>query len=105
MSVSLKCALPKNIQFWLMLMGIFILLTGTGTALPNCLSLALSDFQDVIGTAGAFFSLGYYLLVSLFTFGMSKLHNGTLLVMLLYFLAIGSLMLLLAKKYLLPRNK
>ena len=91
-------------QFWLMLIGIFILLTGTGTALPNCLSLALTDFQHVIGTAGAIFSLGYYLLVSLFTFSMSKLHNGTLMVMPLYFLVIGSVMLLLARKLLSPKK-
>lgn len=91
-------------QFWLMLIGIFILLTGTGTALPNCLSLALTDFQDVIGTAGAIFSLEYYLLVSLFTFGMSKLHNGTLMVMPLYFLVIGIVMLLLAQKLLSPKK-
>ncbi|MGX7243813.1 multidrug effflux MFS transporter [Enterococcus quebecensis] len=97
--------LPSAAQFWLMLVGIFILLTGTGTALPNCLSLALTDFQDVIGTAGAIFSLGYYLLVSVFTFGMSKLHNGTLLIMPLYFLVISGVMFLLARIYLLTRDK
>lgn len=97
---SMANNLPESVQFWLMLIGIFILLTGTGIALPNCLSLALVDFQDVIGSAGAIFSLGYYLLVSLFTFGMSKLHNGTLLAMPLYFLIIGVLMFLLARKFL-----
>lgn len=96
--------LPKQFQFWLMLIGIFILLTGTGTALPNCLSLALTDFQDVIGTAGALFSLGYYLLVSLFTFGMSLLHNGTLYMMPVYFLVIGSVMLLLTRTFLFSKN-
>lgn len=103
--VSGGSILLESIQFWLMLMGIFILLTGAGMALPNCLSLALTDFQDVIGTAGAIFSLGYYLLVSLFTFCMSKLHNETLWMMPLYFLAIGSLMLLLVRKFLLSKNK
>ncbi|EOL45199.1 multidrug effflux MFS transporter [Enterococcus caccae] len=101
---SMATVLPELGQFWLMLLGIFILLTGTGTALPNCLSLALTDFQDVIGTAGAIFSLGYYLLVSLFTFGMSKLHNGCLVTMPLYFLVIGSVMLLLTRKILLPKK-
>lgn len=97
---SVANSLPESVQFWLMLIGIFILLTGTGMALPNCLSLALVDFQDVIGSAGAIFSLGYYLLVCLFTFGMSKLHNGTLLAMPLYFLFMGGLMFLLARKFL-----
>ncbi|WP_207694815.1 hypothetical protein DOK67_0000745 [Enterococcus sp. DIV0212c] len=93
--------LQGTVQLWLMLAGIFVVLTGTGMALPNCLSLALVDFQDVIGSAGALFSLGYYLLVSLFTFGMSKVHNGTLLAMPVYFLIIGVVMFLLARKYLL----
>ncbi|MEI5993736.1 multidrug effflux MFS transporter [Candidatus Enterococcus mansonii] len=95
---------PKTIQFWTMLVGIFTVLTGTGMALPNCLSLALVDFQEVIGSAGALFSLGYYLLVSVFTFGMSKFHNGTLLAMPLYFLVIASCMFVLAWKYLMKMN-
>lgn len=45
-----------------MIISVFIILFGTGTALPNCLSLALIDFKDVIGSAGTIFSLGYYLL-------------------------------------------
>ncbi|MEI5990706.1 hypothetical protein A5881_002211 [Enterococcus termitis] len=96
---------PNEVQFWLILLGLFILLTGMGTSLPNCLSLALVDFQDVVGTAGAIFSLGYYLLVSLFTFGMSKFHNGTLLAMPLYFLVIGSAMFFLAWKFLPIKGK
>lgn len=81
------------------LVGVFITLLGTGTALPNCLSLALVDFQDVIGSASALFSLGYYFLVSFITFGMSYFHNGTLVAMPVYFLAIGITMLGLASKY------
>ncbi|MGX7264640.1 multidrug effflux MFS transporter [Enterococcus crotali] len=96
---------PNEVQFWLILLGLFILLTGMGMSLPNCLSLALVDFQDVVGTAGAIFSLGYYLLVSLFTFGMSKFHNGTLLAMPLYFLVIGSAMFFLAWKFLPIKGK
>ena len=87
------------VQFVAILISVFITLLGTGTALPNCLSLALVDFQDVIGSAGAIFSLGYYLLVSLFTFGMSYLHNGTLYMMPLYFIGLGLVMFVLAKKY------
>ena len=91
--------LPKWIQFTAILISIFTTLLGTGTALPNCLSLALVDFQDVIGSAGAIFSLGYYLLVSLITFGMSSLHNGTLYIMPIYFIGLGLVMVLLTKKY------
>ncbi|HCM90865.1 MULTISPECIES: multidrug effflux MFS transporter [Vagococcus] len=90
---------PKWGQFGLILLSIFITLLGTGTALPNCLSLALVDFKDVVGSAGAIFSLGYYLLVSLITFGMSHLHNGSLIIMPLYFIFLGIMMLILAKRY------
>lgn len=89
----------NHVLFSSILGTIFILLLGAGIALPNCLSLALVSFQDVIGTAGAIFSLGYYLLVSLITSGMSLLHNGSLLVMPLYFVILTMLMLLFGRKY------
>ncbi|MEK8128892.1 multidrug effflux MFS transporter [Paenibacillus filicis] len=82
-----------------MLLTVFILLLGAGIALPNCLSLALVRFQDVVGTAGAVFSLGYYLLVSLTTWGMSALHNGSLMTMPLYFLGISVFLWLFSKKF------
>ncbi len=91
--------LSKWVQFTAILISIFITLLGSGTALPNCLSLALVDFKDVIGSAGAIFSLGYYLLVSLITFGMSYLHNGTLYIMPMYFIGIGIIMHFLTKRY------
>ena len=81
------------------LVSIFITLLGSGIALPNCLSLALVNFQDVIGTAGAIFSLGYYLLVSLITSGMSFLHNGSLMIMPLYFFILSMILLLFGRKF------
>ncbi|WP_249660539.1 multidrug effflux MFS transporter [Lysinibacillus fusiformis] len=95
------CTLPLPISMLAMsiMVTVFILLLGSGIALPNCLSLALVDFQDVIGTAGAIFSLGYYLLVSVITSGMSLLHNESLLTMPLYFLVLTSMMWFSAKKY------
>ncbi|TCZ80861.1 Bcr/CflA family efflux MFS transporter [Paenibacillus albiflavus] len=82
-----------------MLITIFMMLMGAGIALPNCLSLALVSFQDVVGTAGAIFSLGYYLLVSIVTWGMSALHNGSLITMPIYFLVISSVMWLSGRKF------
>lgn len=79
---------PNVIYMVVFLIAMFILLLGIGVALPNCLSLALVDFQDVIGTAGALFSLGYYIVVTMTIWGMSQLHTGSLMVMPLYFLAI-----------------
>ncbi|WP_025115688.1 multidrug effflux MFS transporter [Lysinibacillus fusiformis] len=91
--------LPTNMLAMSIMVTVFILLLGSGIALPNCLSLALVDFQDVIGTAGAIFSLGYYLLVSVITSGMSLLHNESLLTMPLYFLVLTIMMWFSAKKY------
>ncbi len=70
-----------------------------GVALPNCLSLALVDFQDVIGTAGALFSLGYYVIVTMTILGMSQLHTGSLLVMPLYFLVIVVIMVVFTRVF------
>lgn len=77
---------------------IFILLLGIGMAIPNCLSLALNQYGDVLGTAGAIFGLGYYVVVSLITSGMSLLHNGSLIVMPLYFLGLAVVMVCVSKK-------
>lgn len=79
------------------LIAIFILLLGIGIALPNCLSLALVDFQDVIGTAGALFSLGYYIIVTVTIWGMSQLHTGSLFIMPLYFLVLVMVMTILTR--------
>ncbi|MFJ7734776.1 multidrug effflux MFS transporter [Lysinibacillus sp. NPDC097287] len=97
--VATLTILPNLMVIISMLMAIFIMLLGAGIALPNCLSLALVGFQDVVGTAGAIFSLGYYFLVSLITFGISLIHNGSLMTMPLYFLVISIMMLALGKKY------
>jgi len=90
---------PNIVLLTGILVTIFITLLGSGIALPNCLSLALVNFQDVIGTAGAIFSLGYYLLVSLITSGMSFLHNGSLMIMPLYFFILSMILLLFGRKF------
>lgn len=91
--------LPNIVLLVGILVTIFITLLGSGIALPNCLSLALVNFQDVIGTAGAIFSLGYYLLVSLITSGMSFLHNGSLTIMPLYFFILSMILFLFGRKF------
>lgn len=101
--VSTFTTLPNIVLIVGILTTIFIMLLGAGIALPNCLSLALVDFQDVVGTAGAIFGLCYYLLVSLVTSGMSLLHNGSLITMPLYFLVISVIMWALGKKFILKQ--
>ncbi|SCW64411.1 drug resistance transporter, Bcr/CflA subfamily [Paenibacillus tianmuensis] len=81
-----------------MVASIFILLLGIGMAIPNCLSLALVNYDDVLGTAGAIFGLGYYMVVSLITSGMSYLHDGSLLTMPIYFLVLAIGMAFVSKK-------
>ncbi|MGG0821643.1 multidrug effflux MFS transporter [Paenibacillus turicensis] len=80
--------LPQAIQVILYIAGIFIILAGIGIALPNCLSLALVKFREAAGTAGAFLSLGYYIIVSICTFLISLLHTGSILVFPLFCLVL-----------------
>lgn len=63
----------------------------------TALALALVDYQWCVGTALSLFGCFYFLCVSLFTFGMAWLHNGTLLVMPFYFFALSGFMLLVQR--------
>ncbi|EHV5201387.1 multidrug effflux MFS transporter [Listeria monocytogenes] len=78
--LSIVSAFPLIIQVIAYILFVSIILVGIGMALPNCLSLALVKFQEVAGTAGAFLSLGYYVIVSICTFLIGILHSGSLLV-------------------------
>lgn len=60
----------------------------------NALALALTDYKHAIGTASSLFGCFYYSLISLFTFCMGFLHNGTLLPMPLYFFSLSLFMLI-----------
>ncbi|BFH63100.1 multidrug effflux MFS transporter [Paenibacillus azoreducens] len=87
---------PSMASLVCMVASIFVLLLGIGMMIPNCLSLALVDYGDVLGTAGALLGLGYYVVVSLITSGMSILHNGSLVAMPVYFLILAALMTLVS---------
>ncbi|EDN9472560.1 multidrug effflux MFS transporter [Listeria monocytogenes] len=78
--LSMVALFPLTIQVIFYIFFISIILVGIGMSLPNCLSLALVKFQEVAGTAGAFLSLGYYVIVSLCTFFIGVLHSGLILV-------------------------
>lgn len=86
--VTSLLVLTIYMQVLVYIIGIFILLTGIGMALPNCLSLALSKFSEIAGTAGAFLSLGYYIIVSICTFLTSIFHTGSVLVFPLFCIAL-----------------
>ncbi|MHA2890623.1 multidrug effflux MFS transporter [Bacillus cereus] len=95
--ITLTGTQPTLLYAVTMLIAIFILFLGIGVTLPNCLSLALVDFQDVIGTAGSVFGLGYYLVVTLITWGMSQVHTGSLVEMPIYFLVLSIIMTLMSR--------
>ncbi|WP_201307337.1 multidrug effflux MFS transporter [Companilactobacillus farciminis] len=87
-------------QVHLMIVGFFLIFLGLNTTLPITLNLALKGYEDIIGSASGIFSLGYYLIVSLLTYLVSFIHNGTIyalpsfilvtsLIMLIIYLPIG----------------
>jgi MFS family permease len=90
---------PSMVYMVGVLVTVFILFIGIGMAIPNCLSLALVKFQDVLGTASALFWMSYYFAISFLTWGMSLLHNDSLLTMPLYFLVIAVAMAIVCKRY------
>lgn len=84
-------------SFWISLLAIFGTFLGINTTLPNALNLALVGYEDVIGTASGIFSFGYYILVSGFTYLMSIIHNGTIIILPIYLAAIVIIMLIPSK--------
>ncbi|MCA9508113.1 MAG: multidrug effflux MFS transporter [Myxococcales bacterium] len=69
-----------------------IVFTGVGIMIPNCISLALQAYQTVLGSAGAFFGLMYYLMIGAMTELMGVFHNGSIWPMALYFLVLAFMM-------------
>lgn len=67
--------------------------------MSNSLALALIDYQWCVGTASSLFGFAYYCFVSVFTFGIALLHNGTVIPMPFYFLGL-SLVIFVTNRYL-----
>jgi len=81
----------------LTLISMMFIMAGIGMMIPNILSLALEEYRSAVGTASALFGFFYYILISIFTFGMGTLHNGTLFPMPFYFAGIGISMYIIYK--------
>ncbi|WP_125772569.1 multidrug effflux MFS transporter [Companilactobacillus furfuricola] len=81
-------------QAYLMVIGFFLIFLGLNTTLPIALNLALKGYEDVIGSASGIFSFGYYLIVSLLTYSVSWLHNGSIKTLPWFILIITLIMLL-----------
>lgn len=71
-----------------MLIGIFLAFLGLNITLPNALNRALIGYETVMGSASGWFSLGYYLLVSVLTYLMSWLHHGSIVTLPVYMLGV-----------------
>jgi len=89
----------------LILVSVFLTFLGLNIALPNALNQALVGYEDVMGSASGWFSLGYYLLVSGMTFGMSCLHNGAITTLPWYVLGLSVVMLVVYVKVVPRRSR
>lgn len=92
-SLLLLISLQFN-QAYLMIIGFFLIFLGLNTTLPVTLNLALKGYEDVIGSASGIFSFGYYLIVSLLTYLVSFIHNGTIWALPIFILTVSLIMLI-----------
>lgn len=83
---------PKNLMVVFTILNQMIVMCANCLTSSNALAVALVDYKRCIGTSSSFFGCFYYIIASLITFGIGSLHNGTLLVMPLYFLSISIFM-------------
>ncbi|MBL3285315.1 MFS transporter C-terminal domain protein [Rickettsiales endosymbiont of Paramecium tredecaurelia] len=86
-------SLPSYTMIAVTIISQMICIFGTCVVTVNALALALVNYRHAIGTASSLFGFFYYCLISLFTFFMGFLHNGTLLPMPLYFCSLSYLMI------------
>lgn len=83
---------PNSLLIGATLGSMMVIVAGNGLIVSNTLALALEDYQSITGTASALFGCFNYALVSLFTFGIGFLHNGTLFPLPFYLCGITVLM-------------
>ena len=87
----------QHFMIFVTIINQMFIMFGICMATSNSLALALRDYTWCIGTASSLFGFFYYCLISLFTFFMGALHNGTLLPMPLYFLSLAIFMTIINK--------
>lgn len=74
-----------------------IMMFGSCLVTSNALALALVNYKWCIGTASSLFGFFYYTVISLFTFVMGLLHDGTLYPMPLFFVSLSIMMFVISK--------
>ncbi len=89
--LSLQIPMPTSWLIGIVLGSQAIISFGACMSTSNAMASALVDYKWCIGTASSLFGFFYYIIVSLITYGMGHLHNGTLLPMPLYFLFLSIL--------------
>ncbi|WP_419153650.1 multidrug effflux MFS transporter [Weissella viridescens] len=92
LGVGIGCLSATMHSSLLFLVAFFIVFTGLNTILPLVLNDALVGYENIIGTASGVFGFAYYVMISLMTYGMSLMHNGTAFALPLY---VGSLIVLM----------
>jgi Bcr/CflA subfamily drug resistance transporter len=97
--------LPPLISIIVTVGSMATLSAGTAMIVPNCLSLALEDYQHAVGTASSLFGFFYYTLASLMTLFMGLLHNDTKYSMPLYFFGIVLLILVVFLQFINKEEK
>lgn len=97
--------LSKDVLVYVTPLFIFIMVIGNAMIASNSLSLALVDYRDCIGTASSLFGFGYYIIISLITFGMGLLHQDEIgTPMPAYFFGISVLMFIMYKGVIQPKQ-
>ena len=97
---NMLVGLPNSVLICIVLGCHMITIFGLRMVISTGLALGLVDYTWCIGTASSFFGFAYYCVTSVFTLGMGILHNGSLLPMPLYFLAISLFMYVVNDKLL-----
>lgn len=91
-------SISSDILIFINIICMMLTMGGNCMVATNSLAKSLQHYKQAIGTASAIFGLFYYVIISIITFMMGTLHNGTLTPMPLYFLGIAVLMKLVLKK-------
>lgn len=92
--------LSNHVMIGVTILSQMISAFGICMATSNALALSLVDYKHAIGTASSLFGFFYYCIISVFTLLMGLLHDGTLLPMPLYFLALSCFMILVKQTWL-----
>ena len=79
---------------WTSIAGVAGILLGIRLVIPNVLGHALENYKEYAGTAASLFGFYYYVLIALFTGLMAVLHNGTVMRLPLFFVLVGSCLVL-----------